>query len=137
VVTALNRQFPHLRPDEIAIWQRFLEKFPDRFQKLTYDVRVGPGIALPSGTSEEIQKMAVGLSQKRIDVVAESTEGLTLVEISPNAGANSLGQLLVYRELWLSDHPEASNPRLLLVTGHLRSDIPVIAGGMGVEVVAV
>ncbi len=137
MVTALNRQFPHLRPDEISVWLRFQQKFPGRFNSFSYDVRVGPGVKLGEENTEKIRKMALGLSQKRIDVVAQNQEGLTLVEISPNAGASSVGQLLVYQTLWIKEHPGEAPPNLLLVTGFERSDIREVAQDSGVELLVV
>ena len=137
MATALNRQFPHLRPEEISVWLRFLQKFPGRFDSFSYDVRVGSGVKLNSETPENIRKMALGLSQKRIDVVTKGVEGLTLVEISPNADADSVGQLLVYGTLWVKDNPGQPSPKLLLVTGSERSDIREVAESTGVEFLVV
>ena len=137
MANAINSQYPHLRPDEVEVWKRFLAAFPARFSSFNYDVRVGPGVKLEDGSSEPIKKMALGLSQKRIDVVAEGVEGLTLVEISPNAGAGSVGQLLVYQTLWVREHQNKPPPKLLLVTGFERSDIREVTADTGVELVVV
>lgn len=135
--TLFNQLFKHLRSDEIAVWLRFLSKFPDRFTDFDYDVRVGPGVNLPPETPENIKKMALGLSQKRIDVVAKGVEGLTLVEVSPNAGGDSVGQLLVYKALWELEHPDQPSPNLLLVSGFERSDIREVSRVAGVELLVV
>ena len=134
---AINHRFPHLRPFEIEVWLRFLQKFPGRFESFSYDVRVGSGVKLSDETPENIKKMALGLSQKRVDVAAKGVEGLTLVELSPNAGADSVGQLLVYGTLWVKDNPGQPPPKLLLVTGSERSDIREVAESTGVEFLVV
>jgi len=59
------------------------------------------------------------------------------VEISPNAGAGSVGQLLVYQFLWIKQNPELSPPKLLLVTGFERSDIREVSSDAGVELLVV
>ena len=133
----INQQFPHLRTEEIDIWKRFLATFPARFTTFHYDVKVGPGVQLSNDTTQRIKEMALGLSKKRIDVVAEGSEGLTLVELSPNAGASSVGQLLVYQTLWVKDHPGEVPPKLLLITASERSDIREVSTDAGVELLIV
>ena len=59
------------------------------------------------------------------------------MEISPNADADSVGQLLVYGTLWVKDNPGQSPPNLLLVTGSERSDIREVAESTGVEFLVV
>ena len=59
------------------------------------------------------------------------------MEISPNAGADSVGQLLVYGNLWTKEHFPDPSPKLLLVTGSERSDIREVSESTGVEFLVV
>ena len=69
--------------------------------------------------------------------VARANGLTTLIEIAPGAGTDSLGQLLVYRKLWLSDHPAEATPALLLITDVDRPDIRSVAESEGVEMIIV
>ena len=134
---AINHQFPHLRGREIEIWQRFLALHPDRFTSLNYDVRVGQGIEFPGSTTVALKSMAEALTKQRIDVVSQSGGQTTLIEIAPGAGTDSLGQLLVYRRLWVEEHATEPLPALMLVTDVDRPDIRRASEAEGVEMVIV
>ncbi|MGH7273624.1 MAG: hypothetical protein ACREIQ_04110, partial [Nitrospiria bacterium] len=111
--------------------------YPDRFTSVEYDVRVGQGIEPPAGLTPALNKMAEALTRQRIDAIGESEGGKTLVEITPSAGTDSLGQLLVYKELWMMDHEGGPEPALMLVTDFTRPDIRSVAALKGVEIIVI
>jgi len=133
----LNQLYPHLRSREIELWQRFLQTHPGRFSEMEYDVRVGEGIQIPGSPPLALNRMAEALTKQRIDVVDRSGGQTTLVEIAPSAGTDSLGQLLVYRQLWKEEHPGEPDPKLVLITDIDRPDIRRVAESSGVEMIIV
>ena len=134
---AINHQFPHLRPQEIAVWERFLLQFPDRFDSIEYDVRVGEGITLPDNYQENIRRMALALTKKRIDAVGTKAGITTLGEIAPSAGTADLGQLMVYKGMWNREHPGESGLGLMLLTDFARPDMEGCCEYEGVDLVVV
>lgn len=95
-----NRLYPHLMPQDIDTWERFLEAYGSRFERFEYDVRVGKGRPAPDDQSDAIKKMAIDLSQKRIDVVAFTADAIMCIEITSNAGLKAIGQLITYPILY-------------------------------------
>jgi hypothetical protein len=81
--------------------------------------------------------MAEALTKQRMDVVARAGLVITLIEIAPGAGTDSLGQLLVYRNLWQKEHIGEVPPKLMLITDVDRPDIRSVAESEGVEMIVV
>lgn len=118
-----NRQFPGLLPDDIELWERFLSAFPDRFERFDYDVRVGTGRDPGERFVENVRKMAVHLSQRRIDAVGFNDGELTIIEITLSAGLRALGQLQVYPGLYRSTFLPLQRIKTMLVAESVQADI--------------
>lgn len=118
-----NRQFPHLLPVDIEVWKRFLAKFGDLFSYFDYDVRVGEGRPAPEGNHRVIQKMALDLSKRRIDVVGYSGHLRTIIEVTTGIGFTAVGQIQVYPELYRATFTDHGPLRVLIVGSHLQDDI--------------
>jgi len=95
-----NRFYPHLDPESIAIWEAHLAKFPSHSTSTDYDVRVGLGRDPGPDFDTATRRMALRISQRRIDVVAKTPEGLLIIEITGSAGQKALGQLMSYPDLY-------------------------------------
>jgi len=70
-------------------------------------------------------------------VVARAGQVTTLIEIAPGAGTDSLGQLLVYKRLWMDEHAGEPSPNLMLITDVDRPDIRSVAQSEGAEMIVV
>ena len=77
------------------------------------------------------------MAEARLLFVFRSGGLTTLVEFAPSAGTDSLGQLLVYRQLWKEEHPGEPDPKLVLITDIDRPDIRRVAESSGVEMIIV
>lgn len=98
---ALGRTpFPHLGPDDRRIWLRWLEKHPQDYEGVWYDIRVGVGRQGVIKEGEDRDEMDNVLLRKRIDVVLERRGHGWVVEVKPVASMSALGQVLVY-SYWL------------------------------------
>ena len=95
-----KKRYPHMMAQEIRIWKKFLKKHGQNFTKFKYDVHVGRGVGTVPGFTPVFQKMAITLTQKRIDVVAGRGSDVWIIEIKDRAGMSAIGQLLTYRELY-------------------------------------
>jgi hypothetical protein len=100
--------YPHLLPEDSALWSEFLDLFEPDHQTFLYDVAVGMGRDPGLDFDPSIRKMALQLSKRRIDAVGVSLDFVEIFEITQSAGLKACGQALVY-------------PRLLKVTW----DLPV------------
>jgi len=91
--------YPHMRPEETDTWNRFVVKFPDRFDTVDYDFRVGLGAPVAENEEDNYRRMIKMLSQKRIDALAWNDDLPTIIEVKVRTGLSALGQVLGYKIL--------------------------------------
>ena len=79
------RRYPHMFPKDIAIWERFLDKYAEDYTGLSYDIKEGTGAELHPSTPEEYARMADILSKYRIDVVGFKNNLIEIIEVKQEA----------------------------------------------------
>lgn len=122
-----HSKYPHLLPADIALWDRFLTANPNRFEELYYDIRVGDGRDPGQDYAPNIRRMAIDLSQRRIDAIGITPDEIYIIEISTRPGLKALGQLMAYPTLYAQKYPTNKALRPLLVCEDLEADIrPVL-----------
>ena len=129
--------YDNLREGETAIWNRFIDREPDAFDEVIYNLHVGQGAAIPEGTEDAIARDFRMLTQYKIDVVGFKGNTTSIIEIKPYAGAGAIGQLLTYAELYKKDVDPAARPRLIVLTDRLRPDTERAAKELNIEIVVV
>lgn len=123
----MARRFPHLLKDDVALWERFLASPNHIYSSFEYDIRVGEGRDPGPDYDRNIRKMALDLSQRRIDAIGRTREGITIIEISTSAGLTQVGQLLAYPSLYRQTFSYTGKISRLLVAQTLQTDIePVL-----------
>lgn len=131
----LNRLYPHLLPDDINLWLRFLDKYGSDYDKFEYDVRIGTGRDPGSEYNDNIRTMAVGLSQRRIDALGFRPGLITIIEITVSAGLKAIGQLESYPILYRQTFSPNIPVNTLLVAETIQSDIITILNNKGIPYV--
>uniref|UniRef100_A0A6H1ZW82 Uncharacterized protein n=1 Tax=viral metagenome TaxID=1070528 RepID=A0A6H1ZW82_9ZZZZ len=94
------QKYKHMLSEDVAIWNRFLARHKPQYLSVKYDIKVGDGMIIDLSWSNYIQKMAKDLSQKRIDVVAETEETTLIIEVKSFITIGVIGQVLGYVELY-------------------------------------
>ena len=115
-------KYPHLMPNEIPLWERFLAIWGKNFEGFEYDVRVGRGVDPGPGYEEQWRRLAIELTKKRIDAVGRRDGIVYIFEVKPQAGLSALGQLLSYRILYRETFQYRGPLRLAVVTDRLNDD---------------
>lgn len=121
--------------EDKTIWERFLLLFPDRFDSVDYDFRVGNGIPLDDHWDRATRATMKALTQKRIDVLGWNDEKPTIIEVKKRVGLSALGQCLGYLQLFTREFPNISRPGLLVVAETIFRDDFEILKGHNIEVV--
>src|SRR3990167_9230581 len=88
--------YPNMRPEDVAIWERFIDKFPDEYQKVSYDVLVGSPPPFDTNVNADGSGDDVRLYKKKIDVVGFRQGVTDIIEFNPAAGMSALGQIIGY-----------------------------------------
>jgi len=111
----IRPRYPHLLPEDTAVWSKFLKTDANRIIECWYDVRIGQSVLLGPNADEMDWKIASGLTRKRIDVVCRVEDGFWVVEVKPYANMYAVGQILTYVRLFKAEYePEGElNPVLV------------------------
>lgn len=118
-----NRFYPHLLPQDIEVWKRFLSAHANEYNSFEYDLRVGAGRDPGEDYEQNIRTMAISLSQRRIDAVGHRNGSIDIIEITTRAGLTAIGQLQVYPNLYKRLHNPTMPISPLLVAERIQDDI--------------
>jgi len=121
-MTMARPRYTHMSPYECLLWDEYLFRFADFYDRFEYDVHVGEGAALPGVTEPEFLAAGKLLTQKRIDAVGSRPGEIWLYEVKPDAGLSALGQLMAYRDLYIRQFHPIESLHLAIVTDHLNPD---------------
>ena len=132
-----NRLYPHLLSKDILVWERYLELFKNLFTSIEYDIRVGRGRPADAGMPVNIRKMAMDLSQRRIDAVGFTVDRIFIIEITTRASTKAIGQLMMYPTLYQQTFHPALPLHPLLVCSSLESDVQPVLFDRDIDFVVV
>lgn len=124
-------------PDDKLVWDRFVDRFPEYFDSVDYDFRVGDGAPLSPSWDESTKLTVTALTQKRLDVLGWNDESPTIVEVKGRVGLSALGQVFGYRDLFMRDLPNFPRPALMVVCDRIFPDDEFILKKNGIRVVVV
>jgi len=123
---------PHMLSPDIPVWYRFLDDYGFMFKKLYYVAYVGRFYFSSKQLLDPFQKMWRANTAKRIDALVETEKNVWIIEVSLIPGLRAIGQLEVYRYLWLED-PKIDKPVYrVLVCQAIDNDVIAAAGSLGI-----
>lgn len=129
--------YPHLKPADIAIWERFIDKFPTAYDLVEYDTPVGK---IPEFVSEHddpaIQAQGT-LYQRKIDVIGYKGEAIDIIELKPRASSSAIGQVNGYRFLYMRDVSKGLKVGAVILTDELLPEMEELAAAADVKIIAV
>ena len=115
--------YPHMKPADVHLWEKFIQAYPGMFDRCDYDYPVGKGPEWMDTENNDFHANQEILYKKKIDVLAfqDKDEVTWIIEIKPFAGSSALGQLKMYKILYLQQHPAVKNLRLAIVTNQAQN----------------
>lgn len=124
---------PQMLQSDVPVWYRFLEKWGVLFEKLYYDVLLGGPVLTPAQEKDVYWRMWRKNVSKRADAVAELKDSVWIIEVAKTPGLRAVGQLQVYRALWIED-PKIDKPEeTILVYQDLDTDLIAAASMYGIR----
>ena len=96
--------YPHMLSEDVTVWSKFLAGITTQIKEVWYDVHVGRGVLLHVDADEMLQRIARGVTRKRIDAVCHVGGGYWVVEVKPVANMYALGQALSYARLFAKEY---------------------------------
>lgn len=128
--------YPHMLAEDTDVWTRFLESRVIDIDEVWYDLRVGQPVAVRQGASEMEQRIANGLTRKRIDAVCRVAGGFWVVEVKPYANMVALGQALTYSRLFKQEYTDVGEVLPVIVCDGVDQDLIEEFDELGVLVLA-
>lgn len=123
---------PHMLREDLPIWYRFLDSWGHLFINLYYDVLLGGPALTPQQLEDPYWRMWRANTAKRADAIAELPNGVWIIEVAKTPGLRAVGQLQVYRSLWIED-PKIRKPEsVLLVCQDVDTDLLASAARYGI-----
>lgn len=127
-------KYPGMRPRDEVIWDVFVQNNPGYFDTCEYNVAVGD----PARTEEEREEMRYnggdGVSFWRVDVLGKKGGKEYVIEIKPDAGAGSIGQVLAYKALLISEGKISLGAIPMIITDNASKILLMAADELGVVV---
>ena len=121
--TDYRGKYPHMFPKDIAVWERFLDIYGKDYNGFYYDVVCGKECEPKPEWSEPYARDAAILSRLRIDAIGVKDDSLDIIEVKPRANMASVGQVLTYREHYISEHNPTKYVKTLIVAETLDPNI--------------
>lgn len=133
----LTHKYPHMKPRDIEIWERFIVAYPDAYIDCQYDFHVGDSPSFDTtveGIDNANQHM---LYQLKIDVIGRKSNGLDIIEVKPDAGPSSIGQVQGYRTLYVRDERPTQNVNVVIITNVEKPNMRYLCSQHGVTLYVV
>lgn len=124
-------------PADVAVWDRYLDKFGHEFVGFRYDVHVGGEVERQSVWTQKIYHMASWLAAKRIDAVGYKAGETTIFEVKPEAGVTAVGQLVTYKMLFIEKYSPVGLLTCALVCANATIDETHVLEAQGFKVFVV
>ena len=115
--------YPHMLAADWPVWDLFLDRNPNLFERIYYDVRIGGVTPGPEIGDEKMRLMYWQNTAKRIDALGELKDEIWIIEVADRPGLRASGQLRVYWNLWFED-PKIHKPaKAVLVCRSVDEDL--------------
>jgi len=120
-------KYPHMFPHDVAVWERFLDKFGGLYEGFYYDIMCGEECKQFPRWEEKYRRDAIILSKLRIDAVGVRGNTLDIIEVKPRGNMAAVGQLLTYMEQYQKEYNPSQSLRAVLVCGEIDPNVLPLA----------
>ena len=97
-----------------------------------YDVHLNISKNMDNSILGPYKKLSATLSARRIDVTIQEAGITWIVEIRPDAKHNAIGQLVLYRYLYILQFNPKNKIRLMIVTDRFNAEIQLVCNAVGI-----
>ncbi len=130
-------KYPHLKPEDVAVWERFITQHAGFFESVDYDFKVGEGAPQAPTLPENIARDGKILTQKKVDAIGYIEKIVYIVELKPIADMRALGQILSYHKLYTKFEAAEGVVLKLVIAGEMERELDEVFADNGVEVIIV
>jgi hypothetical protein len=128
----LKIQFPERNLRESSIIRDFLVAHIHEYDRYSFSVRVGAGLAPDPTHLPGTQRNTVFSTQMRIDMMAWQGAQPWIFEVKERLNPGTVGQLATYSHHWQLENPNAPEPRLGVIARYGHPDTEVVLQAAGI-----
>lgn len=125
--------YPHMKPRDVEIWERFIDKYPEMYSLCQYDFTVGDPPAFNTKWDDGTDKNQAELYRLKIDVLAHTPDRIDVIEVKPDANASTIGQVKGYRTLYIRDEKPTKKVGMVIVTNNEKLNMRYLCEAEGVK----
>lgn len=129
--------YPHLSSSEKAIWERFIEQWPQAYDSCQYDFHVGSAPEFNTLTDEGEDWEQDKLYRRRIDVIGRTGSEQDIIEVKKRATTSTIGQVEGYRDLFVRDEEPLGKVGMVIITEQADKDVEYLCKQKGVVLIIV
>lgn len=119
---------------EAYIMRQWIIRHAAEFDRIEFEVRLGPGGDAPAEWSDQQRAEYKHLTQRRADAIAWLGDNAVIIEVKTRLKPQDVGQLLTYRWLFLNDFPHLPQPRMLAIGRRGGTDVTTSLNVHGIDV---
>lgn len=129
--------YPHMKPRDVEIWERFIDEYPEMYQDCQYDFHVGDGPKFSTLMDDDTDTNQDALYRLKIDVLAHTPDRVDIIEIKPSAGASTIGQVMGYYKLYTRDENPKKKVGMVIITDKEQPNMAYLCKSEGVKLFVV
>lgn len=125
---------PEQPKPEAGVILDFLTARYTEYDRFSFSVRMGVGQTPDPAFDPGIQFSQAFSSKKRADALAWQGAAVTIFEAKLRVSADLFGKLMIYRQLFLEENPDAQEPRLVGLGRFMDADVGRVLAANGIDV---
>jgi hypothetical protein len=129
--------YTHMSPADKAIWERFIDQYPQAYDSCQYDFHVGEPPAFNTLYDNGDDKEQDKLYRLRIDVVGRYGSSVDIIEVKPNAKPPTIGQVENYKILYERDEEPLGKVNMVIITDRELPNMDYLCKEKGVKLIVV
>ena len=127
--------YPHMKPCDVEIWNRFIAAYPDAYDSVAYDVPLGDGRPVEVLVTQNLADGWSILTKCKADVVARKGDDVDIIEVKPRATPAAMGQALHYAHLYARDFKEEGLITPTVIAGENLPNAAEVYAAHGVKLI--
>lgn len=130
-------KYPHLSREDIITWEQYIEKYPEKYERVDYDFALGK---IEEHTTSAIELGIAGaerVNQYRIDVIGYKNNEIDIIEVKNKATPAVLGHIKAEKFLYDRDHGAGSKTKMIIIAREMTPELDTLAKAENIQLILV
>jgi len=119
---------------ETAVAHAYLIEHQNDFERVEFNVGLGPGLTLWPGAEPWLQAAATASTKPRADMIGYQGPYATVVEFKGRISPSAMGQVLTYAHILRQDNPKLLQVYMTVAGNTIQEGLPAIYQRYGITV---